>query len=256
MIEAMLAGFLLLSNLKVLFAVVAGVVVGLVFGLIPGIGVMPIMAIAIPLTFDMEPIIALSLLIAIHAVGVTGGSITAILLGIPGTAVNAATLIDGFEMTKKGQGGRACGAALSASALGGVFGSIVLAFMMPVAYFIIMAFGSAESFLVVLLGLTLIVVVSRGSTIQGLLSAAVGLMLGFVGMHEISGWSRFTFGNLYLYEGIPLIPFILGMFALPEVFDLTLKRGGTLAEVDSTVFKNTSRGVIPGYLCLQGNPII
>ncbi|MFC1893992.1 tripartite tricarboxylate transporter permease [Chloroflexota bacterium] len=235
----MTSGILNFFTPSVFLASLAGVVIGLIFGLMPGIGVAAAMAIILPLTFGMDANVALSLLLAVHAVGVTGGSVTAILLGIPGTPLNAATVLDGFPMTKKGQGGRAVGAALCSSGLGGLFGAVILIALIPVAYQTVLAFGSGETLMVSLMGLTFIAVLSRGSTLKGLASGLVGIALGFVGSQAISGVPRFTFGSLYLLEGFTLIPFILGMFALPEVIDLALKGRGTIAEVDKQTVTQT-----------------
>jgi len=216
-----------------------GIIIGLIFGLMPGISILPAMAVLLPLTYGMDPAIALSLLVAVQAVGFTGGSVTAILVNIPGTGSNAATLLDGFPLTKKGQGGRAVGAALCASGLGGLFGGIVLALIIPVAYSVVMLFGSGETALMGLLGLTFIAVLSGDSVIKGFIAGLVGIMISFIGIHGVTGTVRFAFGNLYLYDGLSMIPVILGMFALPEIFELIFKRGGTIAEIDRSVLKQT-----------------
>ena len=112
-----------------LVAVFIGMIIALIFGLMPGIGTVVAMVLVLPFTFGLTPVVALALLIAVQSVGCTGGSITAILLGIPGTTVNAATFFDGFPLTKKGQAGRAIGAALCSSAMGGLFGGVILALL-------------------------------------------------------------------------------------------------------------------------------
>ncbi len=240
MLDSIVQGLSFLANPPVILALVVGVVVGLVFGLMPGIGVASAMAIALPLTFGMKPMVALALLMAIHAVGCTGGSITAILLNIPGTGLNSATLLDGYPMTRKGQGGQAVGAALSASALGGLFGAIVLALLIPVVRPLIMVFGSPETLLVALTGLCFISVLSSsGSVSKGLASGFLGMLIGFVGLDPLIGVPRFAFGSMYLYDGVGIIPFVLGMFALPEIIDLTLKGRATIADVDASVISRT-----------------
>ncbi len=227
-------GIGLLTDPVVWLVIVGGILIGLIFGLMPGIGVASAMAIVLPLTFGMNPMVALALLMSIHAVGCTGGSVTAILLNIPGTGLNAATLLDGFPMTKKGQGGRAVGAALFASGLGGFFGAVVLALMIPAVRPIVMAFGSAETMLVALTGLTFISVLSTESKVKGLASGLLGMLIGFIGVDPLAGVPRFTMGSMYLYDGIGLIPLVLGMFALTEVIDLTVKARGTIADVDKS----------------------
>jgi len=239
LIEAILSGFSEFFTFQILMYTLLGVIIGLVFGLMPGIGVIPVMAVLLPLTYNMGSKVAFTLLIAVQAVGFTGGSVTAILVNIPGTAANAATLIDGFPLTKKGQGGRAVGAALCASGLGGILGGIVLALLIPVAYVIVMLFASGETALMGLLGLTFIAVLSKGSTIKGFISGFVGILLSFIGIHDVTGLLRFTFGSMYLYDGIGLIPLMVGIFAFPEIFDLIIKKGGTIAEVDRSIIRQT-----------------
>lgn len=234
-----MAGLTLVMDPNVILATVLGVVIGLVFGIMPGIGVAPAMAIAIPLTFGMKPMVALALLMAIHAVGCTGGSVTAILLNIPGTGLNAATLLDGFPMTRRGEGGQAVGAALFASALGGLVGALVLALLIPAVRPIVMMFGSAETLLVALVGLCFISLLSSGSIAKGLASGFLGMAFGFVGLDPLIGRPRFAFGSMYLYDGIGIIPFVLGMFALPEIIDLTIQGRETIADVDAESVSRT-----------------
>ncbi len=231
MIEALLQGTLSAFSLSVLPWVLGGALIGLIFGIMPGIGVAAAMAIALPLTYTMDAAPALSLLVAIHAVGVTGGSITAIVLNIPGTGLNAATLIDGFPMAQKGEAGRAIGAALTASGLGGIFGGLVLIALIPMAYPIVMAFGAAETFLVALLGLVFLAALSRGSLMKGLAAGLIGILLSFIGLKGMTAMPRFTFGSLHLMDGIALVPVVMGLFALPEALDLVVK-GGTIAKLD------------------------
>ena len=231
MITAAIQGTLNALSPTVLPYLIGGVLLGLIFGLLPGIGVSAIMAIILPLTYRMDTAPALSLLIAVHAVGVTGGSITSILINIPGTPLNAATLIDGFPMAQQGQGGRATGAALAASGLGGLLGGAVLIILIPVSHPMIMAFGAPETFLIALVGLAFLAVLSKGSTIKGLASGLIGILFSFVGLKGMTTVPRFTFGSLAFYDGISLIPVILGLFALPEVINLAVAQG-TIAKTD------------------------
>lgn len=175
---------------SVLLAIFAGVVVSLVFGIIPGIGGITAIVMVLPFTFGMDPRVALCLLIALQSCGATGGSVTAVLIGVPGISTSAATLLDGFPLTKKGQGGRAVGAALAASGLGGLAGGVVLALLIPVAYPIVMLFGSGEIGLVAIVGLCFIAVLTRGSTLKGLAAGFMGMLLGLVGAHPLSGVIR------------------------------------------------------------------
>jgi putative tricarboxylic transport membrane protein len=239
MIEAAIQGTLNAFSLSVLPFVIGGVLIGLIFGIIPAIGATAAMAIVLPLTYTMTPEAGLALLMAIHAVGCTGGSITAILINIPGTPLNAATMIDGFPMAQQGQAGRAIAAALTASGLGGLFGGLVFLSLIPVSRTIVMAFGSPEAFLTALVGLAFLSVLSKGSTVKGLASGLVGILLSFVGLKGMTTLPRFTFGTLALYDGIPLIPLIIGLFALPEVIDLAV-RGKPIAKIDKAALAAVS----------------
>ncbi len=214
-----------------------GIIIGFVFGIIPGLSGLVALTLLLPLIYGMNPTSALVLLLSAHSVVTTGGSISAVLLGIPGTEPNAATIIDGFPMTQQGKGGRALGAALMSSMLGGIFGAIVLALLIPVLLNVALAFKSPELFLAIVLGLLCIVVLSRGSLIKGLFAGIFGLILAAVGFQARTAMLRLTFDWLYLYDGIKLIPLGLGVFAIPVIIDLAAK-GTTIAEIgESTKVK-------------------
>jgi len=231
LLESIVSGFLSIFDLKTLPLLLIGIPIGLTFGILPGLSGLTAVALLMPFVYGMEPGPALAFLLAAHAVVYTGGSVTAILLNIPGAPPNAATLIDGFPMTKKGLAGRALGNALAASGLGGVFGGVVLVVLVFIVRPIVLAFGLPEYFFLVLLGISFIAVLGRESALKGLISGILGLFLSFVGIHVLTGESRFWFGSLYLLDGFPIIPIALGIFAMPEVIDLFI-RGGTIAQVE------------------------
>ncbi len=240
LIEAMIQGISQTLMPTSILAMVIGIVIALIFGVMPGVGTVVAMVLVLPFTFNLSPVMALVLMVAVSSAGAAGGSVTAILFGIPGTVANAATIIDGFPLTKKGQAGRAVAAALTSSAMGGVFGGLILALLIPVAYSIITSFGSGEMFLVMVFGLTFIMVLAQtGSKLKGVAPGLIGMILGLVGSQPYSGMIRFNFGTTYLYEGLPLIPVLLGMFAFPELINLSLKRGASIADVDRAALKQT-----------------
>ncbi len=228
-LEAFFQSFQYFADWQFLLSMMAGVVVGLVFGIIPGIGGLVAVALILPFVFLMTPEQALPLIVAIGTVGFTGGSITAILLNIPGMEPNAATLIDGFPMTQKGQAGRALGAALGSSGAGGIVSVFFALAMVPLVLPIVFAIRSADMVFMILMGISFIAVLSRGSPLKGLISGALGLLISFVGFQIVTGLSRFTFGSAYLYDGFALVPVCLGLFALPEMIALAM-RGGTIAQ--------------------------
>jgi putative tricarboxylic transport membrane protein len=212
-----------------------GGVVGLVFGVIPGLGGATAIALLLPLTFGMEPEQAIVLMGGVMGSVAIGGSVTAILLNTPGTAPNAATCFDGYPLTRQGKAGLAIGAAATASSLGGVFGLLILMLALPVAKTVVMWFGPPAFFMLALLGLTSLTVAS-GNLLRGLIAACVGLFAGFVGYDSIGGTERYTAGIEYLWDGVSIVPVLIGMFAIAEMINLYVS-GGPIARKsdDSTV---------------------
>jgi putative tricarboxylic transport membrane protein len=178
---------------------------------------------SIPLVFGMDAIHGSVFLVAMHAVVHTGGSIPSILLGIPGTGPDAATVCDGHPMAQKGEAGRAIGASLAASAVGGVFGAVFLAVLIPVVQPAVLAFGPAEFFALALLGITFIGAVSGRNLIKGLLVGALGLMMSFVGAEAQTGVQRFSAGQPFLWDGLEVTMVMLAVFALPEALSIAVK---------------------------------
>lgn len=208
--------------------VALGVMLGLCFGVIPGLGGTTALALLIPVTFAMDSLDAMYLAGGVMGATSFGGSLTAILLNTPGTAPNAATTFDGYPLATQGKAGLAIGASATASAMGGLIGLFTLLLVIPVARELVLAFGPAEFFLLTLLGLAAIAVSARGKLLRGLIAGGVGLMLAFVGSDTVSGELRFTLDSDYLWDGIPLVPTLTGMFALSQMIELGLK-GGSVA---------------------------
>jgi TctA family transporter len=217
-----------------LIYLIAGVVTGLVFGLVPGIGGLLAMALFLPFVFAMPPKYAFIFLVAVSAVCYTGGAITAILLNIPGQEPSVATLLDGFPMTQKGEGGRALGAALMSSGLGGIATVFIALVMVPVIVPMVMAFRSAEMVFIILMGLAFMGFLTKESMIKGLISGGLGLLISLIGMQAKTGETRFTFGSVHLFDGIALIPLMLGLFALPSAIEL-ISKGGTISETGVSI---------------------
>ena len=215
-IEAIHRSLVLLADPYLWLLMLAAVPLGMVFGAIPGLGGKIGIALSIPIVFGMDAIPGSVFLVAMHSVVHTGGSIPSILLGIPGTGPDAATVCDGYPMTQKGEGGRALGASLTASAVGGVFGALFLAALIPIVQPAVLAFGPPEFFFLALLGITFIGALSGDDVIKGVLVGAFGLMLSFVGAEPQTGVQRFSMGQLFLWDGIDVITAVLGLFAIPE----------------------------------------
>lgn len=222
--------------------VLVGVLIGLVFGSIPGLGGPIAIALLIPATFGMDTTHAVVLFGSTLGGVAFGGSISAILINVPGTAPNAATCLDGYPMTKQGRAGEAIGISATSSALGAIFGIVILLLLIPFTRSIILAFGPANVFWVSIFGLTVIASVSRGSIVKGLISAGLGLLIAFIGFSSIHGVYRYGLGTEFLWEGVHIIPVVIGLFAIAEVIKLT-SRGGTIAEEEVTAAKNVMEGV-------------
>ena len=230
--------------------VVIGTLIGMVFGALPGLGGTVALALLIPITFGMNSSWAMVLFGATLGGVAFGGSISAILINVPGTGPNAATLLDGYPMARQGRAGEALGVSATASALGAVFGLVILVGLLPVAREIILAFSSPEFFWLAILGLTIIAVTTHGRLLKGLLAGAIGLMFSFIGFNNVTGVYRYGFGTEYLWDGIELVPALIGLFAIAEVINLTT-RGGTIAEGE--VIENRG-GVLKGVRYVLSHP--
>jgi putative tricarboxylic transport membrane protein len=230
--EGMVAGFLHL-NFSMLMYMFLGVVVATVIAIIPGIGGVVALALLIPLTFVVDPLAGFAVLIAAVAVTGTGNTITAILFGMPGTPSGAALIFDGYPMSQRGEGAKAVSAGLTASALGGIFGALVLALLIPVAREIVLAISSPEFFILMVLAIFAIAGVGQTDKWKALAAGGFGLLVGLVGLEPHSGVARFAFGSLYLWDGVPLVPMLIGMFAVAEMMRLS-KSGLAIANKGSS----------------------
>ena len=226
------------SALNVLFTptgalfLMLGVVVGLIFGVVPGIGGTTAIALLMPLSFGMESNNAMMLMGGVMGAVSVGGSLTSILINTPGGAPNAATCFDGYPLAQQGKAGLAIGAAAASSTLGGLLGVVVLIAVIPVMKSIVLLFGPPEFFMLALMGLAAIAVSTGGQFLRGLIAGAFGLMLSFVGYNAVSGGVRFTLGVEYLWDGIPLVPALTGLFAVSEMIALSVS-GGTIAKAQA-----------------------
>ena len=196
----------------------------------------------IPFTFGMSPIAGFALLLGMHSVVQTGGPIPSILFNAPGTGPCAATCLDGFPLAKQGKAGRAIGAALASSAVGGVIGAIGLALLLPFIRPVVLSFGPPEYCMLAIWGVTFLALVSGESLVKGLIVGALGLTLSFVGQNPQTGVARYTFGQLFLFDGVPLVPLVVGLFAGSEVLAMLLHRGA-LVEGRAEVGRDTMEGV-------------
>ena len=207
-----------------------GVLIGIWLGAVPGLGGIIGLVLLLPFTFGMDAVSAFALLLGMYAVTTTSDTIASVMLGIPGTAASQATILDGFPLAQQGQAARAFGAAFTVSAVGGVLGAIVLAVSLPIALPLILSFGSPEVFMLGVLGITMVGSLSGSSVLKGLIAALLGLLLAMIGYGETVPMPRYWFGSDYLLDGLPIVPVVLGLFAIPELLDLAI-RDGSIARV-------------------------
>lgn len=218
--DDLISGLHLLAQWQVALALLVGSVGGVIIGAIPGVGAAVAIAILLPATFSMEPIVGLTMLLGIYGSSMYGGAIPAILINTPGTAVNALTTYDGYPMTKRGQAARALSLAYSASFFGGVFAIICLIVLSPVLAMIAPHFGSREIFLAALLGIILVVLAHRGQIFAAGMLAAFGVFINTIGLEPVKYTKRYTFDQGWLSSGIDLIVVVLGIFAISQAFAL------------------------------------
>lgn len=206
---------------------VLGMLIGLIFGILPGLGGKLGLVFLIPFTIGMDPLAGAVFLLAMHAVVHTSGAFPSILFGIPGTGPDAATIIDGFPMTRNGEAGRAIGATLMASGVGGVLGALFLSVLVPFARPIVLAFGPAEFFMFAMLGVTFIAALSGKSLLKGIVVGLFGLLLSTVRLDPLTAEERFSFGQLFLWDGIDTVTAVIAIFAIPEILAFARREAQT-----------------------------
>ncbi len=210
-----------LADWKPILALIVGVVVGVLNGAMPG-GAVPSLIVLLGFAYGLDPYIALPLAIGMVATVPTGDTLPAVLLGMPGSTSGQATILDGNPMARQGKAGVALSAAYFSSLLGGIIGAIFLFLTIPVARPIVNTFSAAEFFVLGLVAIGVVGVVSSGALLRGLIAGAFGLLIASVGYDDATGAHRLTFGQDYLWDGIHIIPVVIGLFAIPEFFDMVV----------------------------------
>jgi putative tricarboxylic transport membrane protein len=211
---------LTIFNWQNLLAIVIGVIVGIIVGAIPGLGPATAIAAMLPITFKLNPVTGISMLLGIFCGGTYGGSISATLIHTPGTPSAAATVLDAYPMAQKGQAGKALGFGVVSSGIGGLFSALVLLFLGPVVARWALKFGPPELLVLCLFGLTMVSSIVAKSLLKGLIAAALGLFFATVGQDPLTGIQRFTLGNVNLLMGIGLVTLLVGIYAGSEVLRL------------------------------------
>ncbi len=226
---AALGGFVMLFTWPVFPMMMLGIVIGMFFGLIPGLGGLIGMAMLLPFAIGHEPQVAFAFLLGMYAVTTQTDTIPAVLLGVPGTVSAVATGLDGYPLARKGEAGRALSASYLASIVGTLIAAIVFVMFLPVLQTILLLFASPEFFMLAMLGMVMVGSLTGPSVIRGLIIAGMGLILAMVGLSPNTGEPRFVFNIVYIWDGIPLVPMVLGLFAIPEMVELAARRT-TIAE--------------------------
>ena len=238
MIENLLLGIAGTFTIESFLFMILGVVIGIIFGALPGFSATMGVAVFVPFSYVLEPGPALLLLSGIYCGGVYGGSIPAVLIGIPGTPASVPTALEGRALVAKGESGHALAIVTFASAFGGFMSSIALIFFAPLLAIIAMRVGPPEQMMIAIFGLTVVCMLSEGNMLKGLFVGVVSLLLATVGQDPVLGFPRFTFGNFMLSGGFETVSVLIGLFSLPEVFKMLAEKEGDGQEI-SKVSKMT-----------------
>ena len=220
-----------------MFFLFVGVCAGLALGILPGIGGVAGTALLLPFTFNMDPATAMGMLLGLGATTTTADPISAIVLGAPGHAASAATALDGFPMTKRGDAGRALGAAYMSALMGGLFGAALMGLCLPIMRPLILYIGSPELLALAVFGISMVASLSGNAPLKGVAAACLGMMISMIGSDPQTGTLRWTGDSLYLWEGMPLVPLTLGIFALPELCDLAISRTSIVMDPEAMKFE-------------------
>ena len=222
MLNALMSGLIQCFTWSTFSLMCIGIAIGFVVGILPGLGGPTAMALMLPFVFKMSAVEAFAFLLGMTAVTATTGDITSVLFGVPGEPTTASTIVDGHAMARKGEAGRALGAVLMSSLVGAIFGAVAIAVAVPIVRPLVLSFGSPEFFMLSLLGITFVASLSGEDQLKGVIAGGIGLMLATIGLDPISGTQRFTFGQLFLWDGVGLVPITIGFYAIPETIELAV----------------------------------
>lgn len=236
-------GFQVASSWENLFFCFVGTLIGTLIGVLPGIGPVTGVAILIPITFGMNPTTAIITMAGVYYGAMYGGSTTSILLNVPGESSSVMTTLDGYQMARKGRAGPALGMAALSSFIAGTFAVLMLTLIAPILADFAISFGPPEYFALTLLGLTMVTSLGGDAPLKGIISAALGILFACFGIDAQSGVARFTFGNVYLLDGVGFIGAAVGLFAVSEVLV-------NIEQPTQQIFTNAKlnlRGLLPNF---------
>jgi putative tricarboxylic transport membrane protein len=233
----LLYGFQVLFQPVNLFSCFVGVLIGTLVGVLPGLGPVSAISLLLPATFHAPPVASIIMLAGIFYGAMYGGSITSILVNLPGEAASVVTCLDGYQMARKGRAGVALGISAFGSFIAGTMGVIGLSFLAPPLAAMAIRFGPPEYFAVMVLGLTVLVFLAGHSMIKSLMMACLGLIIGNIGMDLITAQPRFTFRLDILLDGVGLVPLVVGLFGISEVL-MNIEESQADRKTFETQFKN------------------
>jgi len=232
MLEHMSESLAMILNVSTFLALSLGLIIGIFFGALPGLTTTMALAIFVPITFFIKPLLAIPFLLGLYKGGIYGGSIPAILVSTPGTAAAAATVLDGYPLAQQGKAGKALKVALFASIIGETVGNLVLLFVVGLLAGVALLFGPPEYFAILLFSFTIIAALSDKSVLKGFFAAAAGIFLSTIGLDPIMGTQRLSFGVSALDGGLSFVPVLIGLFALSEIMLQAEKKHQTSKVID------------------------
>jgi len=238
----------LLLSPRLLGLILLAIPLGIFFGCVPGLGGKLGIVLLIPFVYGMDPLPGAVFLLAMHAIVHTGGIVPSMLFGVPTNGPEAPLLADGYPMVRNGQAGRALGAALSAAGIGGLIGVACLALILPVVEPFVLAFSPVEFFWLAIIGITLIAALAGRMLVQGLIVGCFGWLVGMVGLDPQTGVQRYTFNQLFLWDGFDVISGVLALYALPEMMQLGRSPQGEADRDQGTLTRYTFAEVWDGVL--------
>lgn len=246
MLEAMAHGFGALMSPDRMMFLTFGVLIGMALGAIPGLGGVVGLAILLPFTFEMDRTAAIAMLVALTSVPTTTDTIPSVLFAVPGTVGAQATILDGHPMARKGEAGRAFGAAYLSSMLGGIIGAACLGLLIPILKPVVLYFAAPELFALGIMGISMVAILSGNVPLRGIIAGGLGLLLSMIGTDKQEGLLRWTFDTIYLTDGLNIIVVSLGLFAIPELADMVIE-GSKISSVPKAAMKGVRQGMRDVY---------
>jgi TctA family transporter len=241
-LDAIGQAFVILMEPERMMYLMIGVVIGIMVGVVPGISGIAGMALLLPFTFAMDEFTALAFLIGFGSVTTTSDVLTSVLFGVPGHSSAQATVLEGYPMAKRGEAGRALSVSYMSAMMGGLVGAVLLGIAIPLLRPVMLYVGSPELLAAALFGISMVAALSGSAPLRGLAVAGFGILFAMVGADPQTGTLRWTLGTLFLWDGLPLLPVVLGLFALPELCDLAISR----TSVSKVPIQNLSAGMLQG----------